>query len=53
MNEKKNSRPNVPDGQSSFVVTRQKKADEKGYVGYDTVWEPFQETVEYQTPKQP
>ena len=53
MSEQKQGRPSVPDGKSRFVVTRQKKADEKGYVGYETVWEPFQKTAEYQTPKKP
>ncbi len=53
MSEQKTSRPIVPDGKSSFLVTRQMKADEKGYVGYDTIWEPFQKTAEYETPKKP
>mgnify|MGYP001161439429 CR=1 FL=1 len=53
MSEQTKSRPKVPDGETSFLVTRQKKANEKGFVGYETVWEPFQETTEYQTPKKP
>ena len=53
MSDSNNTRPEVPDGHSRFVVTRQMKADDKGFVGYDTVWEPFQKTVEYQTPKKP
>jgi hypothetical protein len=27
--------------------------NEKGYVGYETIWEPFQKEVPYQTPKKP
>ena len=43
----------VPDGQSRFVTTRQMEPNEKGFVGFETVWEPFQKEVEYKTPKQP
>lgn len=53
MSEQSKTRTEVPDGKSRFVVTRQKEADEKGFVGYDTIWEPFHKTVEYQTPKTP
>ena len=53
MSEQSKTRPEVPDGKARFVVTRQKEADEKGFVGYDTIWEPFDKTVEYQTPKKP
>jgi len=53
MSEEKKERPKVPEGKSRFVVTRQKAADEKGFVGYETIWEPFQKEVEYQTPKRP
>ena len=53
MSEQKKGRPKVPDGQASYVVTRQKKENEKGFVGYDTLWEPFQKTTEYKTPKKP
>jgi hypothetical protein len=52
MSEKKPV-PNVPDGKSRFVTTRQKEPNEKGFVGYETVWEPFQKEVEYETPKKP
>jgi hypothetical protein len=27
--------------------------NDKGFVGYETVWKPFQREVEYKTPKQP
>ena len=53
MSEQKKGRPKVPEGQSSYLVTRQKEANENGFVGYETIWEPFQKVVEYQTPKKP
>jgi hypothetical protein len=52
MSEKKPV-PKVPDGEARFVTTRQKAPNEKGFVGYETVWEPFQKEVEYETPKKP
>ncbi|WP_196801212.1 hypothetical protein [Thioalkalivibrio sp. AKL19] len=45
--------PEVPDGKSRFLITRQMKPNEKGFVGYETIWEPFQKEAEYQTPKRP
>jgi hypothetical protein len=27
--------------------------NEKGFVGYETVWKPLQKEAEYKTPKQP
>jgi hypothetical protein len=42
MSEQKKTRPEVPEGKARYVVTRQMKANEKGFVGYETVWEPFQ-----------
>ena len=47
------SRPKVPEGKSRYLVTRQKEANEKGFVGYETIWESFQKVAEYQTPKRP
>jgi hypothetical protein len=47
------TRPVVPEGKSRFLTTRQKAANEKGFVGYDTIWESFQKEAEYQTPKRP
>jgi hypothetical protein len=29
------------------------EANEKGFVGYETVWESFQKEVKYETPKRP
>ena len=43
----------VPDGKTRFLTTRQMAPNEKGYVGYETIWESFQKEVEYQTPKRP
>jgi hypothetical protein len=43
----------VPEGQSRFLKTRQMKPNEKGFVGYETVWEPFQKEAPYETPKTP
>ena len=53
MSDAPKSRPEVPEGKSRYVITRQKKANEKGYVGYETIWEPFQKEVKYETPKRP
>ena len=41
----------VPEGQARFFKTRQMEPNEKGFVGFETVWEPFQKEVEYETPK--
>ena len=43
----------VPDGKSRYLTTRQMKPNEKGFVGYETVWETFQKEVKYTTPKAP
>lgn len=53
MSDAPKSRAKVPEGESRFVITRQKKANEKGYVGYETIWKSFQKEVEYTTPKRP
>jgi hypothetical protein len=47
------TRPKVPEGKSRFLTTRQKEPNEKGFVGYETIWESFQKEVPYQTPKRP
>lgn len=39
----------VPDGKSRFVTTRQKEPNEKGFIGFETVWEPFQKEAEYKS----
>ena len=51
--EKKPTPVKVPDGHARFVTTRQLAPNEKGFVGYETVWEPFQKEAEYKTPKKP
>ena len=43
----------VPDGHAFLLTTRQMTPNEKGFVGYETVWKPFQKEAEYKTPKQP
>jgi hypothetical protein len=53
MSEPTKTRPKVPEGKSRFLITRQKAPTDKGYVGYDTIWEPFQKEVKYTTPKKP
>ena len=53
MSDKPKARPEVPEGKTRFLTTRQKKATETGYVGYDTIWEEFQKEVPYETPKAP
>ena len=53
MSEEQKKPVKVPEGHARFVTTRQMPANEKGFVGYETVWEPFQKEAEYETPKQP
>lgn len=53
MSDAPKERPKVPEGKSRFVTTRQKAPNDKGFVGYETSWEPFQKEVPYSTPKKP
>lgn len=53
MSEQSKSRPKVPEGKVRFHRTKQMDVNEKGFVGYQTIWEPFQREVEYKTPKRP
>ena len=53
MSEQKKTRPKVPEGHSDRLTTRQNEPDEKGFVGYKTIWEPWQKVAEYTTPKKP
>lgn len=46
-------RPEVPEGKTEYVTTRQMEKNEKGFVGYETEWKPFQKEAEYETPKKP
>lgn len=43
----------VPDGHTLYLTTRQMAPNEKGFVGYETIWKSFQKEVPYQTPKTP
>ena len=47
----KKSEKKVPEGQARFFKTQQMEPTDKGFVGYETVWEPFQEEISYETPK--
>jgi hypothetical protein len=53
MSEQKQAKPKIPDGHTSYLTTRQKAPTEQGFVGYDTIWEPWQKEAEYKTPKKP
>ena len=53
MSEQPKTRPEVPEGKTRYLTTRQMAPNKVGYVGYDTVWESFQKEVEYTTPKRP
>ncbi len=53
MSEQPTTRPPVPEGNTRFLKTRQMAPNEKGYVGYETIWESFQKEAQYTTPKRP
>jgi hypothetical protein len=53
MSEQPKTRPPVPEGKTRFLKTRQKEPNEKGFVGYDTIWDSFQKVAPYTPPKQP
>ncbi len=53
MSDKPQTTAKVPDGKTSYLTTKQMEPNEKGFVGYDTQWEPWQKEVEYTTPKRP
>jgi hypothetical protein len=53
MSEQSKTRPKVPEGKTRYLITRQKEPNEKGFVGYETIWESFQKVAEYTTPKHP
>jgi hypothetical protein len=53
MSDERKPTPKVPDGHTRFLTTRQKEPTEKGFVGYETIWEKFQKEAEYKTPKRP
>jgi hypothetical protein len=47
------TRPEVPEGKTSYLTTRQLKPTDKGFVGYETIWESWQKEEKYTTPKAP
>lgn len=53
MSQAPKTRPKVPEGKTRYVITRQKEPNEKGFVGYETIWEPLQKERKYETPKRP
>lgn len=53
MSEQKQDKPKIPDGHTRYVTTKQKEPTEKGFVGYDTIWDQWQKEVPYSTPKTP
>ena len=53
MSEQPKTRPPVPEGNTRYLKTRQKAPTEKGYVGYETIWDSFQKEAPYTTPKRP
>lgn len=53
MSEPSKTRPKVPEGETRFLKTRQREPNEKGFIGYDTIWESFQKESQYTTPKRP
>ena len=53
MSEPGKTRPKVPEGKTRYLLTRQKEANDKGYIGYETIWDSFQKEAEYKTPKRP
>ena len=53
MSQPSSTRPKAPEGEARFLKTRQMEPNEKGYVGYETIWESFQKEAEYETPKTP
>ena len=43
----------VPEGNTRFYKTRQMEVNDKGFVGYETIWVSFQKEAKYETPKKP
>ena len=53
MSEQPKTRPKVPEGKTRFLKTRQMAPNEKGYVGYETIWESFQKETRYDRRRMP
>ncbi len=49
------TRPQVPEGRiaSYGLTTRQMAPTDKGFVGYETIWDSVQTEAAYQTPSRP
>ncbi len=43
----------VPECKVRFMTTRPMKKTKDGFVGFETIWEPFQKVAEYKTPERP
>jgi hypothetical protein len=50
---KPKARPKIPEARSEYLTTRQMEPNEKGYIGYETIWDEFQKEAEYTVPKRP
>jgi hypothetical protein len=53
MSEQSKSRPKVPEGKVRFHKTKQMEPNDKGFVGYETIWDSLQKETEDKTPKRP
>ena len=53
MSQQSKSRPKVPEGKVRYYRTKQMEPNEKGFVGYQTIWDSLQKEVEYKVPKRP
>lgn len=53
MSQAPKSRPKVPEGKVRFFRTKQMEPNDKGFVGYETIWDSFQKEAEYKAPKRP
>ena len=53
MSQQSKTRPKVPEGTARFYKTKQMEPNEKGFVGYQTIWDNLQKEAEYKTPKKP
>ena len=51
MSEEPKAMSKVPEGKSSYMTTLQMEPNEKGFVGHETTFEPWQKEAEYTNPK--
>ena len=47
------TRPQVPEGKLGALTTRQMAPTDKGFVGYETIWDEAQKEAKYEAPKRP